>query len=51
MLNNFSISERKVAIIGAGFVGASIAYALTIRKLAREIVLLIFMKKRQLVKL
>ena len=34
MLNNFSISERKVAIIGAGFVGASIAYALTIRKLA-----------------
>lgn len=27
MLNNFSISERKVAIIGAGFVGASIAYA------------------------
>ena len=28
MLNNFSISERKVAIIGAGFVGASIAYAL-----------------------
>lgn len=49
MLNNFSISERKVAIIGAGFVGASIAYALTIRKLAREIVLLISMKKRQLV--
>ena len=40
MLNNFSISERKVAIIGAGFVGASIAYALTIRKLAREIVLI-----------
>ena len=39
MLNNFSVSERKVAIIGAGFVGASIAYALTIRKLAREIVL------------
>ena len=40
MLNNFSISERKVAIIGVGFVGASIAYALTIRKLAREIVLI-----------
>ena len=40
MLNNFSVSERKVAIIGAGFVGASIAYALTIRKLAREIVLI-----------
>lgn len=40
MRNTFSVSERKVAIIGAGFVGASIAYALTIRKLAREIVLI-----------
>ena len=40
MMNRFSISERKVAIIGVGFVGASIAYALTIRKLAREIVLI-----------
>lgn len=33
-------SERKVAIIGAGFVGATIAYALTIRQLAREIYLI-----------
>ena len=40
MIDRFGISERKVAIIGAGFVGASIAYALTIRKLAREIVLI-----------
>lgn len=48
MLNNFSVSERKVAIIGAGFVGASIAYALTIRKLAREIVLIVFTRKKQL---
>lgn len=33
------VGGRKVVIIGAGFVGASIAYALTIRNLAREIVL------------
>ena len=35
-----SIHNRKVAIIGTGNVGASIAYALTIRDLAREIVLI-----------
>lgn len=35
------IGNRKVAIIGVGFVGASIAYALTLRNLAREIVLMI----------
>ena len=34
------IHNRKVVIIGAGNVGASIAYALTIRNLAREIVLI-----------
>lgn len=34
-----AIDNRKVAIIGAGYVGASIAYALTIRDLASEIVL------------
>ena len=34
-----AIDNRKVAIIGSGFVGASIAYALTIRDLASEIVL------------
>lgn len=39
-MDNFYFSGRKVAIIGAGFVGASIAYALTIRKLAREIILI-----------
>lgn len=32
--------EKKVAIIGAGAVGSSIAYALTIRNLASEIVLI-----------
>lgn len=35
-----SINNRKVAIIGAGFVGSSIAYALTIRNLANEIILI-----------
>lgn len=34
-----AINNRKVAIIGAGFVGASIAYALTIKDLASEIIL------------
>lgn len=33
------VGTRKVVIIGAGFVGASIAYALTIKNLAREIIL------------
>lgn len=32
-------TNSKVSIIGAGFVGATIAYALTIRNLSREIVL------------
>lgn len=35
-----AIDNRKVAIIGAGAVGASTAYALTIRNLASEIVLI-----------
>lgn len=36
----YSIGNRKVAIIGAGFVGSSIAYALALRDIAREIVLI-----------
>ena len=40
MLDINSIHNRKVAIIGAGNVGASIAYALTIRNLATDIVLI-----------
>ena len=40
MMDGYIVSKRKVAVIGAGFVGASIAYALTIRNLAREIVLI-----------
>ena len=36
----FSTGKRKVAVIGVGYVGASIAYALTVRNIAREIVLI-----------
>ena len=41
-----AIDNRRVAIIGAGAVGSSIAYALTIRNLASEIVLVDVDKKR-----
>ena len=40
MINLNTIHNRKVAIIGAGNVGSSIAYALTIRNLATEIILI-----------
>lgn len=40
MVDSSSIHNRKVAVIGTGNVGASIAYALTIRDLASEIVLI-----------
>jgi L-lactate dehydrogenase len=36
----YVVGNRKVAIIGAGYVGASIAYALALRDIAREIVLI-----------
>ena len=36
----YSIGNRKVAIVGAGAVGSSIAYALALRDIAREIVLI-----------
>lgn len=36
----YKIGNRKVVIIGAGFVGSSIAYALALRDIAREIVLI-----------
>lgn len=36
----YIVGNRKVAIIGAGFVGSSIAYALALRDVAREIVLI-----------
>ncbi len=36
----YTIGNRKVAIIGAGYVGSSIAYALALRDVAREIVMI-----------
>lgn len=40
MKKHYLLGNRKVAIIGAGFVGSSIAYALAIKDIAREIVLI-----------
>lgn len=40
MKKNYKIGNRKVAIIGAGYVGSSIAYALALKDIAREIVLI-----------
>lgn len=40
------MGNRKVAIIGAGFVGSSIAYALALRDIAREIVLIDINKEK-----
>lgn len=40
MRKGYKLGNRKVAIIGAGFVGSSIAYALALRDVAREIVLI-----------
>lgn len=36
----YVLGNRKVAIIGAGYVGASIAYAMALRDIAREIVII-----------
>lgn len=40
MRPKFNIGNRKIAIIGAGYVGSSIAYALALRDIAREIVMI-----------
>lgn len=40
MKKNYTLGNRKVAIIGAGYVGSSIAYALAIKDVAREIVMI-----------
>lgn len=40
MEKKYIVGNRKVAIIGAGYVGSSIAYALALRDIAREIVLI-----------
>ena len=36
----YSFGNRKIAVIGAGYVGSSIAYALAIREVARQVVLI-----------
>lgn len=36
----YNLSTRKIAIIGAGFVGSSIAYALALKDIAREIIMI-----------
>ena len=36
----YTVGNRKVAIVGAGYVGSSIAYALALRDVAREIVMI-----------
>lgn len=40
MRKPYAVGNRKVAVIGAGYVGSSIAYALALRDVAREIVLI-----------
>lgn len=48
MQNNkkYTIGNRKVAIIGSGYVGASIAYALALRDIAREIIMIDINKEK-----
>lgn len=46
MKHGYEVRNRKVAIIGAGFVGSSIAYALALRDIAREVVLIDISRKR-----
>lgn len=43
---SYAMGNRKVAIIGAGFVGSSIAYALALRDIAREIILIDINKEK-----
>ena len=38
--HGYTLGNRKVAIVGVGYVGASIAYALALRNVAREIVMI-----------
>lgn len=45
-MDAFSLHNQKVVIVGTGNVGDSIAYALTIKNLAREIVLVNRTKER-----
>lgn len=40
MKSRYIVGNRKIAIIGSGYVGASVAYALALRNIAREIVMI-----------
>ena len=42
----FAVGNRKIAIVGAGYVGSSIAYALALRDIARAIVLIDLNKEK-----
>lgn len=42
----YTIGNRKVAIIGAGYVGSSIAYAMALRDIAREIFIIDLIKEK-----
>ena len=46
MENKFWVGNRKIAIVGAGYVGSSIAYALALKDVAREIVLIDINKEK-----
>ena len=39
-MNRKAVGNKKVAIIGSGYVGSSIAYALALREIAREIAII-----------
>lgn len=46
MKSGIEVGNRKVAVIGSGFVGSSIAYALALRDIAREIVMIDINKEK-----
>lgn len=45
---SYIVGNRKVVIVGAGYVGSSIAYALALRDIAREIVLIDINKEKSM---
>lgn len=48
MKRNYIVGNRKIVIIGTGYVGSSIAYALTLRNIAREVILIDINRDRAL---
>lgn len=48
MKMNYIVGNRKIVIIGTGYVGSSIAYALTLRNIAREVILIDINRDRAL---